>query len=93
MKKPIQFSFNEEFELEHNNHVYYVEVNGTKAKDEYDYNSYYVEIEKIKIYDENNYLVTDSHSEYDEIVEEIINRDYDAEYEPECMDYLDDDIS
>lgn len=93
MRKPSQYNFSDEFELEHNGVNYYVEVSGVKIKDEYDFNSYYTEVEKVRIVDEENNPITDVNDEYDELIEEIINRDYDAEYEEECMDYVEEDLS
>lgn len=69
--------FFEKFELIHNNETYDVKVQGLREEDEYDTGNYFTSLQKIVIIDENEERVTRSHSDYEEIVYEIVNRKYD----------------
>jgi hypothetical protein len=84
------YSFTEHVFVDVNDHEYFVEIDGTKSLDEFDRRTWHVEFDKITITNEQDEYINSNHPDYEEIMEELENREFGSEYELEGLDGDDD---
>lgn len=91
-----RYPLNETLDLFVNNHNYLVEVTGYKHKEiSYLSEESYNEFTHIDIYDENGSKVTYLHPDYDDIMTEVLDHDFEidyAEYEENFTGHLEDEF-
>lgn len=81
-------NFKEEFSLDVNGVDYWLAVEGDKTLCELDGRTWYVDFTEVIISDEGGNTVTDSHPDFDDIMEELSNKDFEIEHS--CGGYEDD---
>lgn len=80
----MKYSFSEHYETTVANVHYSVFVTGVRSQDEYDSDTWYTQINNISIVDEMDVIIDDDHEDFDDILEDAMNREYDA---PQDYDY------
>lgn len=79
--------FNKDIQVLVGDNTYYASVQGHVLQDEYDVYKTYTAITKIDVVDEHdNYVDLQHHPDSAELIQEIMDRDFEIEYEAEGLE-------
>lgn len=81
-----KYYFETQREISMNGQFYRVNVEGYKVRGELDYSNTYTGFNKIEVFTETGELLDDDHEDLEEIIQHVMDQDYDQEYEPEGLD-------
>lgn len=87
--RPYEYYFEDEFAVDVNHKTYQVYVSGMKVRSDVYGAGYDTEIKTIKVYDFLGDLIDDTHEDYDAVIEDVYDNDFENVYE--CEGLYDDD--
>lgn len=79
MKKSMSLNFDKQFSITLYGQIFHVQVEGTYERSEYDSNVFYSTIDHVILEDTDGNAVEACHDFYDELMEDVIDREYEPD--------------